>query len=83
MQIECHNLGDNIEIVFADNGKGVDMKKNGADLFGLYKRFDTTVKGKGLGLYLVKMQVESLGGKITAQGEVDKGMQFTILLPKN
>lgn len=83
MHIECHNLGDNIEIVFADNGKGMDMKRNGADLFGLYKRFDTTVKGKGLGLYLVKMQVESLGGKITAQGEVDKGMQFTILLPKN
>ena len=73
--------GDNVILTFEDNGKGIDLAKYGAHLFGLYKRFDFTVEGKGMGLFMVKMQVESLGGTIKVESELDKGTKFLIELP--
>ena len=52
-----------VELEIKDNGLGINMETFGNDIFGLYKRFHTHTDGKGLGLYLVKSQVESLGGK--------------------
>ncbi len=68
---------------FTDNGKGIDLETHGKQLFRLYKRFDTSVEGKGLGLFMVKTQVESLGGTITVNSEIDNGAQFVIQLPLN
>jgi signal transduction histidine kinase len=65
-----------------DNGLGIDLKNQAGNLFKLYKRFHFHTEGKGIGLYLVKMQVESLGGKITATSEVNNFTEFTIVLPK-
>lgn len=70
-----------IQLSFTDNGKGINLDNHGKQLFRLYKRFDTTVEGKGLGLFMVKTQVESLGGTITVNSEIDKGTQFIIQLP--
>jgi signal transduction histidine kinase len=39
------------------------------------------VEGKGLGLYLVKTQVESFGGKIEVESELDVGTTFKVYLP--
>ena len=65
-----------------DNGLGLDLKNQGDNLFKLYKRFHFHTEGKGIGLYLVKMQVESLGGKITVASEVNCYTEFTVTLPK-
>jgi signal transduction histidine kinase len=73
---------DKIEIIFKDNGKGID-EKNFKNLYGLYKRFDTTVEGKGMGLFMVKMQVENLGGKISVQSNIGSGTIFKLEFPKN
>ncbi|MDB5004559.1 MAG: hypothetical protein JWQ34_2784 [Mucilaginibacter sp.] len=72
---------DKIFIYFKDNGKGIDLDKYGAHLFGLYKRFDWSVEGKGVGLFMVKMQVESLGGAISVESKLDAGTQFTLQFP--
>ena len=71
-------LKDKIRIVFKDNGLGIDLKKNGKYFFGLYKRFHNHIDGKGMGLYMVKAQVESLGGTITVSSEVNIGTEFRI-----
>jgi len=63
-------------LTFKDNGIGVDLSKIGGDIFGLYKRFHFHVEGKGLGLFMVKTQVEMLGGKINVFSEVNQGMEF-------
>ncbi len=65
-------------LTFKDNGIGVDLNKIGDDLFGLYKRFHFHVEGKGLGLYMVKTQVEMLGGKINVESAVGQGTEFRI-----
>ncbi len=71
----------NIVIYFKDNGKGIDLAKHGHQLFGLYKRFDYSVEGKGMGLFMVKMQVERLGGTISVASDLNKGTEFTIKFP--
>jgi chemotaxis protein histidine kinase CheA len=50
-------------------------------VFGIYKRFHNHIDGKGMGLFMVKTQVETLGGKITIDSEVNKGTEFKILFP--
>ncbi|MBX7140871.1 MAG: PAS domain S-box protein [Chitinophagales bacterium] len=72
-----------VHITVQDNGLGIDLAKNGAKLFTLYKRFHNHIEGRGIGLYLVKNQVESLGGKIEAESKPDQGTTFRILLPVN
>jgi len=66
---------------FADNGIGINMKQNKDQLFGIYRRFHVHVEGKGLGLFMVKTQVEMLGGTIDVQSEEGMGTSFTIRLP--
>jgi PAS domain S-box-containing protein len=81
IKIRCSVENDQLVIGFQDNGKGIDLEKNGADLFGLYKRFDSTVEGKGLGLFMVKTQVEELGGTIDVQSVFGAGTLFIIRMP--
>jgi PAS domain S-box-containing protein len=63
---------------FKDNGLGIDTKMHEEKLFGLYKRFHTHVEGKGMGLYMVKTQVEILGGAIRIRSQVNKGTEFVL-----
>jgi PAS domain S-box-containing protein len=72
---------DHVLLIFEDNGKGIDMEKNGSQVFGLYKRFDTTIDGKGMGLFMVKTQIEDLQGSISMESELGKGTKILIRLP--
>lgn len=75
----CSRLQKNkMELIFTDNGMGIDLKKNGDQVFGLYKRFHSNIEGKGMGLFMVKTQVETLGGKISVKSEENKGTEFKI-----
>lgn len=84
LKIEITSREDDafVFIRIADNGLGIDLTKYGSNLFGLYKRFHLHVEGKGLGLYLVKTQVEAIGGKIEVVSQVDKGTAFDVCFPK-
>jgi two-component sensor histidine kinase len=64
----------------SDNGLGIDLENNQRDLFKLYKRFHFHTEGKGLGLYLVKLQAESLGGRVDVSSELNRNTTFTVLL---
>jgi PAS domain S-box-containing protein len=68
-----------LELRFKDNGLGIDLQKQGHNIFGLYKRFHSHIEGKGMGLFMVKTQVERMGGSISVQSEVNKGTEFSIL----
>ena len=74
---------DNYYILrISDNGLGIDMQLHRENLFKLYRRFHLHTDGKGLGLYLVKLQCESLGGFIDVDSELNKFTAFTIYLKK-
>ncbi|WP_448518243.1 ATP-binding protein [Rhodoflexus sp.] len=75
-------LGDFCSISVADNGLGIDLENTDSyKIFGLYQRMHTHTEGKGMGLYLVKTQVESLGGTITVESKLGIGTVFKVLLP--
>ncbi len=65
-------------ISISDNGIGIDLSKFEQDLFKMYKRFHVHVDGKGMGLYIVKQQVEAMDGTIEVVSEVSKGTTFKI-----
>ena len=67
-----------IDLIISDNGRGVDLDKFGKDIFGLYKTFHHNEDAEGVGLYLIKNQIESFGGKISVKSEVNTGTTFTI-----
>jgi signal transduction histidine kinase len=79
-QLDIRSLSKegSLVITFEDNGLGIDLVKKGKQVFGLYKRFHHDIEGKGMGLFLVKTQVELLGGKISIESEVNEGTKFTI-----
>ena len=65
-------------LVFTDNGVGMDLKRHGTDIFKLYKRLHRNLSGKGMGLFLVKTQLESLGASIEVSSELGQGTTFKI-----
>jgi PAS domain S-box-containing protein len=81
--IRSERADNKLILTFKDNGLGMDLKNKGDELFGLYKRFHDHVEGKGMGLFMVKTQVETLGGKITVDSEVNKGTAFKLVFPLN
>lgn len=72
---------DTLRIMIKDNGQGIDMDKYGREIFGLFKTFHTTEDSHGVGLYLVKKQVNEMDGDITIQSEVGHGTTFNITIP--
>ncbi len=72
--------GDTLRLHCRDNGLGIDLKRHGHKLFGLYKTFHRNEDARGVGLFLTKNQVESLGGRIFVRSEPGVGSTFTINL---
>jgi signal transduction histidine kinase len=75
--------GDFICLKVSDNGLGIDLSKYRASMFNLYKRFHLHMEGKGLGLFLVKTQIESMGGRVEVESELNKGTSFLVYFRGN
>ncbi len=78
INVQSKKINNKIVLEFRDNGLGIDLEAQGHIIFGLYKKFHKHIEGKGMGLYMVKTQVEILGGKISVASIVNKGTTFTI-----
>lgn len=63
---------------FKDNGIGIDLKKFGDKLFGMYKTFNGNKDARGIGLFITKNQIEALKGKITVDSTPGTGTEFKI-----
>ncbi len=68
-------------IEISDNGLGFDTTQHRDKLFRLYTRFHSHVEGRGLGLYLIKAQVDVLHGKVKVESTPGTGTRFEISLP--
>ena len=68
------------QIVVKDNGLGIDIKKYGNKVFRLNQVFHQGFDSKGVGLYLTKTQIESLGGTIEVFSKPNEGCEFVVTL---
>ncbi len=74
------NDHNHIYMTFEDNGIGIDLERYGDKVFGMYKTFHQNSDAKGIGLFITRNQVESLGGSIKVDSTVNVGTKFTIRL---
>ena len=78
IQLSVKRNADHTILTIEDNGLGIDLKKYGDKLFGMYKTFHSNSDARGIGLYITKNQIEAMNGKIITCSEVGKGTIFNI-----
>lgn len=83
IHLETNYVNNILQLTVSDNGLGIDLALYGERLFGFHKTFHEHPEAKGVGLFITKVQVESMGGEITAKSEVNKGTTFTVIFNKN
>jgi len=82
LNISSKDNGESVQLIFEDNGIGMDMGLVKDKIFGLYQRFHDNPASKGIGLYLVRSQLTALGGNIVMESVVDGGTTFTLTFKK-
>lgn len=69
-----------IKIIICDNGVGIEPEHQGK-VFDMFYRATDYNTGSGLGLYIVKETISSLGGKIKITSKKNKGTMVEVLIP--
>ena len=73
---------DYVHFKINDNGLGMDMEKYGDKVFQMYKTFHKNPDSIGVGLFITKNHIESMGGKVEVTSDVDVGTEFSVYLKK-
>lgn len=68
-----------VVLVVSDNGLGIDMERHGHQIFKMRKTFHHHPDSRGIGLFMVKNQIEAMGGQITLISQVNSGTQFRVI----
>ncbi len=79
IEMTSKKLDDGILFICKDNGMGIDLKRFGDKIFGMNKTFHLNLDSRGMGLFITRNQIESLGGSISVESEPEKGAEFSIV----
>ncbi len=84
--LSCTRSKNEVEISIKDTGIGIS-KNDQSIIFEPFRQVETgetkNYGGNGIGLSLVKFYIESLGGKIDLESEVNKGTNIVLSIPAN
>ncbi len=78
IHVSTERADGEVVVAISDNGLGIDTEKYGDKLFKLYQRFHTHRPGRGVGLYIVKTQMEAMGGYVTVRSQPKEGTTFRL-----
>lgn len=80
--VETFEQNGNLFLKITDNGLGLDLKRYGNHIFKLRKTFHVHPESRGIGLFMIKNQIEAMGGEIQIESEPNIGTSFIVLLTK-
>jgi signal transduction histidine kinase len=86
--VSTRQLGSDVELCIQDTGVGIPPE----NLERIFDPFFTTkdtsrnsvaesIKGTGLGLFIVRELIKKFGGRITVESEIGKGTTFRLVFP--
>lgn len=78
--VKAEVFKDKLILEVKDNGVGIEKSIQGK-VFDMFFRGNNISKGSGLGLYLTKIVVDKLEGKIDLNSEKDKGTTIRVTIP--
>jgi PAS domain S-box-containing protein len=76
--IRTYLLGSRTCLSVKDNGMGIDLHQYGHQLFKLHKVFHPGHDSKGVGLFITRNHIETLGGSIAVKSEPGHGAEFIV-----
>lgn len=77
------NEQGNIILEIRDNGVGINLQRYGHQVFKLRKTFHHHPESRGIGLFMIKNQIEAMGGEITVSSKENVGTSFLINFNKH
>lgn len=66
-----------------DNGLGINLERYKHHIFKLRKTFHPHPESRGIGLFMIKNQIEAMGGDISISSQENKGSTFFINFNKH
>lgn len=78
--IHSRLIQNRVEIEITDSGMGMNESTT-TNIYKLFYRGNNSVKGAGLGMYIVKTAIENLKGDIQIKSEPGKGTCFKVSIP--
>ena len=78
IRVKTFNEKDYILLQITDNGLGINLERYGHQIFKLRKTFHRHPESRGIGLFMIKNQIEAMGGEISISSQENEGATFTI-----
>lgn len=73
-------IDSKLHLSVSDTGPGIPADKR-EYIFERFAKLDSFSQGAGLGLTIVRMLTEHLGGSVNLDGEYSGGSKFDVIIP--
>jgi len=78
IQFKSYLSNNQLILEASDNGLGINLERYGHQVFKLRKTFHRHPESRGIGLFMIKNQIEAMGGEITLASQELQGTTFFI-----
>jgi signal transduction histidine kinase len=83
IQVRAQRRAAAVVLTVTDNGRGIDLNRDGKRLFQPFTRLTTEGQGTGLGLYMIQTIVQQQGGSLEVASTPGRGTTFTVVFPSS